>query len=582
MTSWGNKKEKIMTRLFDEHVIRQVKDLNGVWTFKKDEKDIGESAEWQNGFSDGQKVSVPGMWNNEFGLLEYEGAGWYCKRFYTRGGTLEFSFGGVMTKADVWLDGEKLGEHYGGFNEFSFIKREVEEGWRVLVVRADNRFDEAAIPQPRVDWYHYGGITREVSVATLKGICALYGKTDYTILKDGGAEIFQTVELYNAENERVCDLLRVSVGGKETVKEISLNAGEKRTEVVKLRLEKVQLWGLESPTLYEVEIKTSTDDYRSRIGFRTVEVKPDGVYLNGRFVEICGVNRHEEHPEWGFAMPLKLSKADLDIAIEMGCNSIRGSHYPQSRGFLDYCDEKGILFWSEIPIWGGGFTTQALGNEKILARGLKMHEEMVRAYYDHPSIIIWGMHNEINSFAPEAYEMTKRYYAYLKENGGNRIVTYATDKPFEDICLELCDIICINMYKGWYGGEISSWDGALEEFRARRKSLGLEHKPVIFSEFGAAAIFGHKSFDDVRWTEEYQAKLLAYCLNLFHSDPMVCGAYIWQFTDIRSTMEINRARGFNNKGVLNEFRKPKLAYFAVRDLYKKFQKEEKRCENVRK
>lgn len=565
-----------MTRLFDQHAIREIKDLSGVWLFKKDEQDIGERAEWQNGFLDGQKIFVPGMWNNEFGLLEYEGAGWYLKRFYTRGGTLEIKFGGVMTKADVWLDGEKLGEHYGGFNEFSFIKREVEEGWHVLVVKADNRFDEAAIPQPRVDWYHYGGITREVSVSVLKGICVLYAKTDYELSDDKTqAKIAQTVELYNATEEPLSDLLRVFVGGKEIVKEISLAAGEKRTEILHFELENVSLWEMDSPTLYEVEMRTSTDDLRTRIGFRRVEVKPDGVYLNGKFVEICGVNRHEEHPEWGFAVPAKLSKADLDIAIEMGCNSIRGSHYPQSHAFLDYCDEKGILFWSEIPIWGGGFSTQALGNEKIVARGLKMHEEMVRAYFDHPSIIIWGMHNEINSFAPEALEMTKIYYEYLKENGGNRIVTYATDKPFEDICLEFCDIICINMYKGWYGGEISSWDGALEQFRARRTALGLEHKPVIFSEFGAAAIFGHKSFDNVRWTEEYQANLLSYCLKLFHADPMVCGAYIWQFTDIRSTMEINRARGFNNKGVLNEFRKPKLAYFAVRDLYKRFQEENK-------
>lgn len=558
-------------RLFDEHVFREEKELNGVWCFKTDEKDLGEQLGWQKGFSDGEKVAVPGMWNNERGLLTYEGAAWYSKAFYSRGGTLKLDFDGVMTTANVWLDGEKLGCHYGGFSEFSFIKRGVAAGWHTLVVCADNRFDEAAIPQPRVDWFHYGGITRDVRVSRLQGISVLYTKTEYELALDAKrVNGMQIIELYNADGEVREDEVKCVIAGKTLTEKVALSAGEKKTVTLAFTLDGVQLWEMDSPTLYDVAVQTETDDLRKRVGFRSVEVKPDGIYLNGKFVEICGVNRHEEHPEWGFAFPLKLMKEDLQLAIDMGCNSIRGSHYPQSHAFLDYCDEKGILFWSEIPIWGGGFTTQALGNKEIIARGLQMHEEMVRYYYDHPSIILWGMHNEINSFSEEAYQMTKVYYDYLKAHGGNRIVTYATDKPFEDICLELCDIICINMYKGWYGGEISAWDSALEQFRERRKLLGMEHKPVIFSEFGAAAIFGHKSFDNVRWTEEYQAELLAYCLKLFHNDPMVCGSYIWQFTDIRSTMEINRARGFNNKGVLNEYRKPKLAYFAVRELYKKF------------
>ena len=172
--------------------------------------------------------------------------------------------------------------------------------------------------------------------------------------------------------------------------------------------------------------------------------------------------------------------------------------------------------------------------------------------------------------------MTERYYPLLKEKGGNRLVTYATDKPFIDICLKYCDVISINQYIGWYGGNTSEWPAFLDKFRARRHELGLDHVPVIMSEFGAAAIYGHHTFDNVHWTEEYQAELFSYTLDLFHRDQMVVGTYVWQFCDIRTCLEagINRARGFNNKGILNEYRKPKQAYFEVKKAYRSFIAEE--------
>lgn len=317
-------------------------------------------------------------------------------------------------------------------------------------------------------------------------------------------------------------------------------------------------------------LSTTTDDLTDRIGFRKTEVRPDGIYINGRRREIRGVNRHEEHPEWGFAFPAGLMRRDLDIIADMGCNAIRGSHYPNSRMFVDLCDERGLLFRSEIPIWGCGFEPETLGREKVLNRGLQMHREAVRHYYNHPSVIIWGMHNEIYSDSEQGYAMSELYYGFLKENGGDRIVTYASRLPMTDICFKFCDVICLNIYKGWYEGEPESWEGFLEEFRRHRHELGFDGKPVIMAEFGAAAVYGYSTFDNVRWTEEYQARLLAHCLELFRSDPMICGAYIWQFADIRSQNQLNRARGFNNKGVVNEYRKPKLAYYAVKEKYTRF------------
>lgn len=561
-------------RLFNEHIIRKSIDLNGVWEFVTDKDKNGDGKEYIYGFK-GDRVIVPSCWNNDLGLLSYEGVAWYQKKFYTAGGTLRFCFDGVMTQADVYLDGEKLGSHYGGFCEFSFIKKEVTAGEHTLVVRVDNGFDENSIPQKLVDWWHCGGITRSVSIQELDGVCVLYDKIDYELdIENKTAKILATFEIYNASDSSISDVLKISLGSQKMEKRVELNAAEKKTVEITTFLQDVTLWDTENPYLYTLEVKTASDDLYDRIGFRLVEVTKDGIFLNGQKKELRGVNRHEEHPDWGFAFPLKLMKRDLDICDDMGVNAIRGSHYPNSRAFLDYCDERGMMFWSEIPIWGNGFSPETLAREEILSRGLEMHKEMVRYYFNHPSIIIWGMHNEIRSETQEGYAMSKLYYEYLKENGGNRIVTYASHKLPDDICFEFCDIICINKYVGWYEGEIEDWGEFIEEIRARRKALNMEEKPVIISEFGAGAIYGHTTFDEVRWTEEHQAKLIAHCLELFHNEPMICGSFIWQFANTRSARDINRARYFNNKGVLNEYRNPKLAYFRIKETFEKFKAEE--------
>jgi beta-glucuronidase len=239
-------------------------------------------------------------------------------------------------------------------------------------------------------------------------------------------------------------------------------------------------------------------------------------------------------------------------------------------------DERGILFWSEIPIWGCGFSDEALADPLVVERGLKMHEEMVKYYYNHPSIVIWGMHNEINTYSEVARDMSKIYYDFLKKNGGNRLVTFATCYPEKDICLDLCDVICLNLYYGWYYGyEEDAWERFLERFSAKTEELGVAHKPIIMSEFGCAAMFGCHDDENILWSEENQAKQISYCLTLFHAHPRIAGSFIWQFCDMRTCLEagINRARGFNNKGLLNEYRKPKLAYREAKRLYNSFANE---------
>ena len=574
-------KEAFMARIFCEHTIRNVQSLDGAWRFSIDKNNEGETQNWQNKIPESCTVAVPSVWNTQKGLLTYEGVAWYEKKFYTKGGTLRFCFGAVMTESKIWLDGEYLGSHYGGFTQFDFIVPDVSEGFHTLTVRVDNSFNDKSIPQKHVDWYHYGGITRGVSVETLEGICVLSSRFEYTLSDDlSTASCQPVVELYNAKSRLKAATVTASIGGKTVSAPVEVRGRKYLTVALpSFDMENIRLWDIGKPELYDLIISTDTDDLCDRVGFRKVEVKDRKVWLNGKVVEFRGVNRHEEHPEFGFAFPLALMKRDIDLALEAGCNALRGSHYPNAQEFVDLLDENGMMFWSEIPIWGCGFSDDALGDPVVLERGLQMHREMVKYYYNHPSIVIWGMHNEIHSYHENARTMSKLYYEYLKENGGNRIVVFATCHPERDICLEFCDVICLNQYFGWYYGyEDDAWEKFLVRFCKYADDMGVGDKPLIMSEFGCAAMAGCHDDENILWCEENQAKQITNCLKLFHEHPAVAGSFIWQFFDMRTCLQagLNRARGFNNKGIMNEFRKPKLAYYAVQKCYTEFIKENKK------
>lgn len=568
-----------MRRFFEEHILRKVQCLDGTWNFRIDPEDRGEAENWQAGLPQAEPVHVPSVWNTQLHLLQYEGAAWYEKKFFSLGGCLRICFGAVMTLADVWLDGVKLGSHYGGFCQFAFTVPDAAPGWHTLSVRVDNRFDEHAIPMPKVDWYHYGGITRTVCVEQLEGICVLHNRLEYTLSEDlTTADARFVLEVYNAAGETVTTDLQARLDGITVCDApITLAAGETATVTTPaFTVENVRLWNVGAPNLYEILLTTETDDLIDRTGFRKVEIAGQEIRINGIRHEVRGVNRHEDHPDWGMAFPVGLMQRDLDIIADLGCNSVRGSHYPNNPVFVDMLDARGMTFWSEVPFWGHSYTEDTAGDPIVVERGLAMHKEMVKHYYNHPSIILWGMHNEMPTETENMLAMTKLYYAYLKENGGNRLVTFATDRPVRDICLEYCDIICLNRYTGWYYSTREGWPEEIESFRLRREELGLAHKPVIYSEFGGAAIYGHHTFDDLWGTEEYQAELLDNALRTFHADAMVAGFYIWQFCDMRTCrkMGLDRARSYNNKGILNEYRKPKMAYYTVKKAYNDFENEE--------
>ena len=556
-----------MERIFKEHFLRNTESLNGDWKFCADKENIGIAKKWFESFpEDFRFVNVPSCWNLELDLFDYFGVAWYSKEFYCEECFLGIEFGAVSGLAKVYLDGEELGEHYGGWTAFKFSKF-VNSGNHTLTVRVDassNQFN--TIPLQEVDWYHNGGIIRSVEISKFEDAYINRHKISYILdstLKN--AEVTVWCEICNPFDYDTETDFCVKIGEVSFRENIIISANGCYEFKKKFAIENINLWDLDSPNLYDVILSTVTDDVIDKIGFRKIETKGTKIYLNGKSIVFKGVNRHEEHPDWGFAVPKNIMKRDLDIIKDMNCNAVRGAHYPQSQTFLDYLDREGIMFWSEIPMWG--YPPKALGDPLTIERGLNMHKEMLEQYFHHPSIVIWGLHNEIYTESDEAYEITKLFSEYIRKNDDSRLITFATCRFDKDICLEFADFVSLNYYMGWYTGSLNDWDDFIKSIRSKMIEKGVGDKPVVMSEFGCAALQGFDDFAHNKWTMQYQSDFVKKVIELTFSEDGFCGTFVWQFADIVSDININRARGFNNKGLLSEHRRPKTSYFTVKELY---------------
>lgn len=541
-----------MDRLFCEHKLRKTKLLDGVWKFKT----VDTAGVLKEIPKDAIDMYVPSCWNLRLGYLTYHGLVWYFKEFECESENIILSFGAVSQQAEVYLDGEHLGGHYGGYTEFRFDVS-LRKGKHLLAVLTDSRADDETIPKDVADWYRYGGIYRSVELSEINDIFINRHKISYE-LDDDTAEVTVETEVKSFSGIKP-EKLTVKFDNK------TVYSGA-YSEKISFTAEKIKRWDVFKPALYFVEITVDDDDIIDRIGFREIKAEKGQFLINGKAITIKGVNHHEDWPDFGHAVPKQLMERDIDIIKDLGCNFIRGSHYPNSRAFVDYLDQNGILFWSEVPLWGA--KAETLSSEKIIKRGVNMHREMVEQYYNHPSIVLWGLHNEIDTRCEDARILTKKFADTIRAYDKSRPLTYATDRVLTDICLDLADVISINKYIGWYGIDPKEWYGFMGDVDKKLKSAGVSDKPVVMGEFGAAAIYGYHTFDNIKWTEEYQANLLTTELELFKKTPFICGNFVWQFSDGRTSAQgIDRARGFNNKGLVNEYRKPKLAYNAVKKIY---------------
>ncbi|MFN2154957.1 MAG: glycoside hydrolase family 2 protein [Anaerolineae bacterium] len=545
--------------------------LDGWWEFCTDPEEQGEGPSYAASCASARPITVPGCWNTELGLHDYHGVAWYRKVFESDfEGAAKLTFGAVADLARVWLNGEYLGEHEGGFTAFSFIAA-IERDENELVVRVDNRHSETTLPKDAVDWFPYGGITRPVICEQVHTV--FIDRVHIRGAIDGQVDV--RVRVRNRSPSPVTVPFSVSVGGQRRTGTVTLAADASQEEQLALRIPDPQLWSLGAPHLYTAIVELGTDLYQERFGLREIRTEGSDILLNGEKIWIRGVNRHEDHPDWGFAQPDKLMQRDIQIIQDLNCNAVRGSHYPNHPTFLDLCDEAGLLFFAELPGWQ--YSAAQIATEPTKSKLQHMLREMIDEQFNHPCIYTWSMHNECQTEVSvegdvDLSSAMAELLGLARDLDETRLVTYVSHRYWHDQHLHLADTICLNEYIGWYVSEIEGSDFA--DYLRRMAEL-YPDKPILITEFGAGGIAGEHSMAAVKWSEEYQVQQVTSQIEAMRENEHVAGCYIWQYCDIRvhPRRALGRPRSMNNKGLVDEYRRPKSAYYAVRDLFARIEKE---------
>ena len=548
-----------MERIFENHYIRSCRELGGTWelTTLPEEKTY--------------HVAVPACWEQEQELYSYVGKGRYRKEFYlAKESSVKFIFKGVGHRAEVFVDGAFFTQHYDSHTPFEAELYHLSQGWHTLEVIADNSFSpETTLHKPN-DYYSYGGIVRPVYLHLVSDVLIQSvhftpyydqmhwnGKTE--ILVKNLSDQTRVVSVQARLHHTWLSFEEVSISPKS---ELILSDDREFDSVVP--------WSSHHPKLYELPVILSEngeeiDDLVERVGFRQVEVKDSFLYLNGEKMFLKGFNRHEDYGMLGCAVPLQCMEKDLNLMIEAGANAVRTSHYPNDERFLDLCDEKGILVWEEGH--ARGLSEEQMKLPMFLSQSIQHVSEMIQFHYNHPSIVIWGIFNECASETPYGRRVYQSVYQQIRSLDQSRPVTSASCKHYKDLCLDLPDVVSFNIYPQWYAKKTPG--EFFEQLYQWVQTTPGKEKPFLLSEFGAGAIYGFREPGKCKWSEERQAEILQELLEEFLQRKELSGVFIWQFADCRVTEEEwwpTRPRCFNNKGIVNEYRQPKLAYETVKRL----------------
>lgn len=507
------------------------------------------------------ELMVPGDWNTQMEkLYYYEGTVWYKKSFDYSAKDNQITylyFEAVNYEAIVYLNGEKLGSHVGGYTPFQFdVTNKLKEKDNFLVVKVDNKRKREAIPTVNTDWWNYGGITRAVH---LVGVPKSHIKDYFLQLeKNSKTQITGWVDLENSSDGEI-----VKIEIPELNKKIE--AEVKNGKAMFSFKAKPKLWAPESPTLYTLNIISKSDQVTDQIGFRTIETRGSKIFLNGENIFLKGISIHEEAP---FKTGRVTSKEECVILLkwakELGCNFIRLAHYPHSETMVKEAEKMGLLIWSEIPV----YWTVLFDNKDTYLNAENQLEEMINRDKNRAAIILWGIANE----TPESEarnEFLKNLSLKVRELDPTRLVSAALDtqsndeggKVIDDPLGEHVDVIGINHYCGWYVDEIESCSDV--------KWKNNYDKPMVMSEMGGGALQGMHGEKNERWTEEYQEALYESNIEMVRNIEFLAGLSPWILMDFRSARRhLQRIqKDFNRKGLISEQGVPKKAFYVLQDYY---------------
>ena len=526
--------------------MRNILQFNDNWRFFKTAEAPASLPAWE-------AVTLPHTWNavdgQDGGNDYWRGTAMYAKAFSkpAHEGVVVLEFLGAAMTADVYLNGALLAHHEGGYSTFRVDITDKLQEENLLCVAVDNSNNDRVYPQ-KADFTFYGGLYRSVNLI-------LAPENYFELCKDGtpGIKVTPVIKGKNAvvtvETWQVGDGdVSVSVAGMEkTVPSVSGHA------VAEFVIENVHLWdGIDDPHLYEAKAEFGGDEISTKFGCRTIEFDADkGFILNGRVYPLRGVSRHQDRKGLGNAITVKEHREDMEFIREIGANTVRLAHYQHAQEFYDLCDEYGIIAWAEIP-----YITAHMPNGR--ENTISQMRELITQCYNHPSIVCWGLSNEITASGTVSKDLLDNHRVLndlCHSMDKTRPTTMAhvfmleTDSPLIDIP----DIGSYNLYFGWYVGELEQNDKFFDDYHKK-----FPNRVIGFSEYGADANpqYQSKNAEKGDYSETYQCVYHEHLLKCIEERPYLWATHVWNLFDFAADgRDEGGKNGENQKGLVTFDRK---------------------------
>ena len=548
--------------------MRTVINFNNMWAFSKQATEIPTVIDKQWNF-----VNLPHTWNaldgQDGGNDYYRGKGYYAKSFskidLPESDRYYIEIKGANSSAELYLNGEKLASHDGGYSTWRVDITEKLAAANMMVIVVDNSANDRVYPQ-MADFTFYGGLYRDVNI-----ICVSESHFDLDYYGGPGIKVNPAI---NGENADVEIEVYVTNGkAEQDIKYVIYDAdGNAVAETltkdtkVNLAINNVHLWhGRKDPYLYTAKVELTEngnvlDNISTRFGCRTFKVDPEnGFILNGKEYPLRGVSRHQDRWGIGNALLPEHHAEDIELICEVGATTIRLAHYQHDQYFYDLCDEKGLVIWAEIPYISKHMPT---ARENTISQ----MKELITQNYNHPSIVVWGLSNEIGigGSDDDLLENHRILNDMCHEMDKTRLTTIAAVSmcKMDDPYLQIPDLVSYNHYFGWYGGETDMNGPWFDKFHKTNPNI-----PIGCSEYGCEALNWHTSEPrQGDYTEEYQAYYHEELIKQFFTRKYMWATHVWNMFDFGADARSEGGEnGQNHKGLVTIDRKYKKdAFYAYK------------------
>jgi len=549
--------------------MRQVLNFNAKWAFSKMATEVPAEISKKWDF-----VNLPHSWNaidgQDGGNDYYRGTAYYAKELdkmdLPEADRYFLEINGANSSADVYVNGKKLAHHDGGYSTWRVDMTAELKRSNVIVIAVDNAPNNTVYPQV-ADFTFYGGLYRSVNI-----ICV--SESHFDLEYYGGPGIMVTPVVNGADGVAETEVFVTSFKDGQKIRYtvcdaegIVVAAAVTASSKVSLDINNVHLWnGKIDPYLYTVcaelvENDNVIDTVTARIGFRTYKVDPEnGFILNGKEYPLRGVSRHQDRWGIGNALLPEHHEEDIDLICEVGATTIRLAHYQHDQHFYDLCDERGLVIWAEIP-----YISQHMPTAR--ENTVSQMKELITQNYNHPSIVVWGLSNEITMKGdtdPDLLENHKILNDLCHSMDKTRLTTIAavSPTPMESPYLQISDCVSYNHYFGWYGGDTSMNGPWFDKFHAMHPNI-----PIGCSEYGCEALNWHTSKPTQGdYTEEYQAYYHEELIKQLFSRKYMWATHVWNMFDFGADARSEGGEnGQNHKGLITFDRKYKKdAFYAYK------------------